>query len=123
MWNGIIAATMSILMHISPMQKLIRVIRTKEYGLLPFDITMVMICNNCAWFTYGLCNGYYAIMIPCAVNFMFSFVAALTNRIYKCKYHSRQEAIGTTSTVEGNNTTTHTMGNKDGNQLFVENKL
>ena len=67
-----IAMIFNIIMFISPGQKILRVIKEKNYKLIPIYTTIVNILCSAAWLGYGICINLISQIIPNAIGLFFS---------------------------------------------------
>ena len=69
-----IAMVFNVLMFISPGQKILRVIREKNYKLIPIYSTIInILCSSC-WLGYGICIKLISQIIPNALGLFFSIL-------------------------------------------------
>ena len=67
-----IAMVFNVMMFISPGQKIVRVIKEKNYKLIPIYSTIISIlCSSC-WLGYGICINLISQIIPNALGLFFS---------------------------------------------------
>ena len=71
------AMVFNVLMFISPGQKIIRVIREKNYKLIPIFTTIVNIMCSAAWLGYGICINLITQIIPNSLGLLFSIANTL----------------------------------------------
>jgi uncharacterized protein with PQ loop repeat len=71
------AMVFNVCMFISPGQKIIRVIREKNYKLIPIVSTIVNIMCSSAWLGYGICINLITQIIPNALGLFFSIANTL----------------------------------------------
>ena len=67
-----IAMVFNVMMFISPGQKILRVIKEKNYKLIPIYSTIVNILVSSAWMGYGICINLISQIIPNAIGLFFS---------------------------------------------------
>ena len=67
-----IAMIFNVIMFISPGQKILRVIKEKNYKLIPIYTTIVNILCSSAWLGYGICINLISQVIPNAIGLFFS---------------------------------------------------
>ena len=72
-----IAMIFNVIMFISPGQKIIRVIKEKNYKLIPIVTTIVNIMCSSAWLGYGICINLITQIIPNALGLFFSIANTL----------------------------------------------
>ena len=63
----------NVMMFISPGQKILRVIKEKNYKLIPIYSTIVNIMVSSAWMGYGICINLISQIIPNAIGLFFPF--------------------------------------------------
>jgi len=86
-----IAMIFNTLMFVSPFQKILRVIKEKNYKLIPICTTIVNILCSISWLGYGVCISMVSQIIPNAIGLILSVVNAYTwiyyyanrNKLYK----------------------------------------
>ena len=83
-----IAMTCKIIMSISPAQKIMRVIREKNYKLIPIYSAMTNIFCSFFWFCYGICINLYGQIISNLIGLSFSVANSL---IWLCYYLKRDK--------------------------------
>ena len=71
------AMIFNVIMFISPGQKIIRVIKEKNYKLIPIFTTIVNILCSSAWLGYGICINLMQQIIPNSLGLFFSIVNTL----------------------------------------------
>ena len=64
-------------MYIAPGQKIIRVIKEKNYKLIPIRSTIVSICCSGSWLMYGIVINLIPQIIPNALGLFFSIANTL----------------------------------------------
>ena len=67
----------NVIMFISPGQKIIRVIKEKNYKLIPIFTTIVNILCSAAWLGYGICINLMQQIIPNSLGLFFSIANTL----------------------------------------------
>ena len=67
----------NVCMFISPGQKIIRVIKEKNYKLIPIVSTIVNIMCSSAWLGYGICIELITQIIPNSLGLFFSIANTL----------------------------------------------
>ena len=69
-----IAMVFNVMMFISPGQKIVRVIREKNYKLIPIYSTIInILCSSC-WLGYGICINLITQIVPNALGLFFSIL-------------------------------------------------
>ena len=69
-----IAMVFNVMMFISPGQKIVRVIREKNYKLIPIYSTIInILCSSC-WLGYAICINLISQIIPNALGLFFSIL-------------------------------------------------
>ena len=64
----------NVMMFISPGQKIVRVIREKNYKLIPIYSTIInILCSSC-WLGYGICINLITQIVPNALGLFFSIL-------------------------------------------------
>ena len=71
------AMCFNVMMFISPGQKIIRVIKEKNYKLIPIWTTIVNILCSSAWLGYGICINLISQIIPNSLGLFFSIANTL----------------------------------------------
>ena len=71
------AMVFNVMMFVSPGQKIIRVIREKNYKLIPIVTTIVNILCSAAWLGYGICINLITQIIPNSLGLFFSIANTL----------------------------------------------
>ena len=71
------AMCFNVMMFISPGQKIIRVIKEKNYKLIPIWTTIVNILCSAAWLGYGICINLISQIIPNSLGLFFSIANTL----------------------------------------------
>jgi len=71
------AMCFNVMMFISPGQKIIRVIRERNYKLIPIFSTIVNIMCSAAWLGYGICINLISQIIPNSLGLFFSIANTL----------------------------------------------
>jgi len=71
-----IAMIFNALMFVSPFQKILRVIKEKNYKLIPIYTTFVNILCSVAWLGYGVCINMVSQIIPNVIGLMLSLANA-----------------------------------------------
>ena len=72
-----IAMTCKIIMSISPGQKIVRVIKEKNYKLIPITSAVTNFFCSLSWFCYGICIRLYGQIISNLIGLFFSFVNSI----------------------------------------------
>ena len=67
-----IAMVFNVMMFISPGQKIVRVIKEKNYKLIPIHSTIINIIYSIAWLGYGICINLISQISPNALGLFFS---------------------------------------------------
>ena len=71
------AMVFNVMMFVSPGQKIIRVIKEKNYKLIPIVTTIVNILCSAAWLGYGICINLITQIIPNSLGLFFSIANTL----------------------------------------------
>ena len=79
---SIIAMIFNVCMFISPGQKIFRVIKEKNYKLIPIVSTLVNILCSSAWLGYAICINLMTQIIPNALGLFFSVANTLAWTYY-----------------------------------------
>ena len=69
-----IAMTFNVIMFISPGQKILRVIKEKNYKLIPIYSTVINILVSSVWLGFGICIKLISQIIPNALGLFFSIL-------------------------------------------------
>ena len=80
-----IAMVFNVMMFISPGQKIIRVIKEKNYKLIPIFSAIINILVSSAWLGYGICINLFAQIVPNALGLFFSLVNTSLWIYFYCK--------------------------------------
>ena len=67
----------NVLMYIAPGQKIVRVIKEKNYKLIPIRSTIVSICCSGSWLLFGISINLIPQIVPNALGLFFSIVNTL----------------------------------------------
>ena len=62
------------LVFISPGQKILRVIKDKNYKLIPIHSTIINIIYSIAWLGYGICINLISQIVPNILGLIFSVI-------------------------------------------------
>ena len=74
---SLIAMIFNVAMYIAPGQKILRVIKEKNYKLIPIRSTIVSICCSGSWLMYGIIINLIPQIVPNALGLFFSIVNTL----------------------------------------------
>ena len=74
---SLLAMIFNVAMYIAPGQKIIRVIKEKNYKLIPIRSTIVSICCSGSWLLYGIFIDLMAQIVPNALGLFFSIANTL----------------------------------------------
>ena len=74
---SLLAMIFNVAMYIAPGQKIIRVIKEKNYKLIPIRSTIVSICCSGSWLLYGIFISLMAQIVPNALGLFFSIANTL----------------------------------------------
>ena len=74
---SLIAMIFNVAMYIAPGQKILRVIKEKNYKLIPIRSTIVSICCSGSWLMYGIVINLVPQIVPNALGLFFSFANTL----------------------------------------------
>ena len=69
-----LAMIFNVAMYIAPGQKIIRVIKEKNYKLIPIRSTIVSILCSGSWLMYGITINLFAQILPNALGLFFSIL-------------------------------------------------
>ena len=72
-----LAMIFNVAMYIAPGQKIIRVIKEKNYKLIPIRSTIVSILCSGSWLMYGITINLFAQILPNALGLFFSILNTL----------------------------------------------
>ena len=72
-----LAMIFNVAMYIAPGQKIIRVIKEKNYKLIPIRSTIVSILCSGSWLMYGIVINLFAQIVPNALGLFFSILNTL----------------------------------------------
>ena len=86
-----IAMVFNVLMFISPGQKILKVIKEKNYKLIPIHSTIVNILVSSAWMGYGICINLISQIIPNAIGLFFSVLNTILWIYYYVKRDKKAE--------------------------------
>ena len=73
----LLAMIFNVAMYIAPGQKIIRVIKEKNYKLIPIRSTIVSICCSGSWLLYGITINLMGQIVPNALGLFFSIANTL----------------------------------------------
>lgn len=88
---GKVAVVFNVMMYIAPGQKIMRVIKEKNYKLIPIWSTIVSALCSLSWLLFGLSINYLPQIIPNALGLFFSIVNTLAWLIYYIKSKNSKE--------------------------------
>ena len=74
---SLIAMIFNVAMYIAPGQKIVRVIKEKNYKLIPIRSTIVSICCSGSWLMYGIVINLIPQIVPNALGLFFSIANTL----------------------------------------------
>ena len=74
---SLLAMIFNVAMYIAPGQKILRVIKEKNYKLIPIRSTIVSICCSGSWLLYGIFINLVAQIVPNALGLFFSIANTL----------------------------------------------
>ena len=74
---SLIAMIFNVAMYIAPGQKILRVIKEKNYKLIPIRSTIVSICCSGSWLMYGIVINLIPQIVPNALGLFFSIANTL----------------------------------------------
>ena len=74
---SLLAMIFNVAMYIAPGQKIIRVIKEKNYKLIPIRSTIVSILCSGSWLMYGITINLFAQIVPNALGLFFSILNTL----------------------------------------------
>ena len=74
---SLLAMIFNVVMYIAPGQKIVRVIKEKNYKLIPIRSTIVSILCSGSWLIYGIVINLIAQIIPNALGLFFSIANTL----------------------------------------------
>ncbi len=72
-----LAMIFNVAMYIAPGQKILRVIKEKNYKLIPIRSTIVSILCSGSWLMYGITINLFAQIVPNAIGLFFSILNTL----------------------------------------------
>ena len=88
---GMAAVVFNVMMYVSPGQKIMRVVREKNYKLIPIWSTIVSALCSLSWLLYGITISYLPQIIPNALGLFFSILNTLAWLIYYLKRNKDDE--------------------------------
>ena len=88
---GKVAVVFNVMMYIAPGQKIMRVIKEKNYKLIPIWSTIVNALGCLSWLLYGMCINYFPQIISNAIGVFFSIANTLVWVIYVVKSKKNKE--------------------------------
>ena len=103
--TGLIAMIFNILMYAAPGEKIIRVIKTKKYELIPIYSSIGgFLCSFC-WFIFGFYQNDKNLIIPNSLGILFSAIQILIFLILYCKSDKNNNDKSSNSSIkdEGKN--------------------
>ena len=74
---SLLAMIFNVAMYIAPGQKIVRVIKEKNYKLIPIRSTIVSICCSGSWLLYGIFINLMPQIVPNALGLFFSIANTL----------------------------------------------
>ena len=74
---SLLAMIFNVAMYIAPGQKIVRVIKEKNYKLIPIRSTIVSICCSGSWLLYGIVINLVPQIVPNALGLFFSIANTL----------------------------------------------
>ena len=92
---GKICICTKLLVYISPIQLVYRVIREKNYILIPIFASFVSFLSCICWVTYGIFINDFNVVIPNATGIILALIQFFVYTIYKIKYHNYSQGSST----------------------------
>ena len=101
--TGLIAMIFNILMYAAPGEKIIRVIKTKKYELIPIYSSIGgFLCSLC-WLIYGFYQNDINLIIPNSLGILFSIIQILIFIILYCKSDKNENDKSTNGSIKNIN--------------------
>ena len=89
--TGLIAMVFNVLMYAAPGEKIFRVIKTRNYNLIPIFSTIGgFFCSLC-WLMFGIYKGDTNLIIPNGLGLFFSILQVIVYCIYYCKKKKEED--------------------------------
>ena len=88
---GTLAMIFNILMYIAPGQKIGRVIKEKNYKLIPIWSTIASALCSLFWLLYGICIKYLPSILPNVLGLLFSTINSVIWLIFYLKRDKEEE--------------------------------
>ena len=89
--TGYFAMVFNVLMYAAPGEKIYRVIKNKDYTLIPIFSTIAAFVNSACWLIYGICNSDIDIIVPNVLGLVFAVLQVILYLVIKYKYHKDSE--------------------------------
>ena len=89
--TGLIAMVFNVLMYAAPGEKIIQVIKTGKYELIPIFSSIGGIACSLCWFIFGIYQNDKNIIIPNGLGLIFAFLQIVVYLIYYCKRNNKND--------------------------------
>lgn len=76
---------------LSPFALIVKVIRKKNYNLIPIHMEWISLSASISWITYGVYLLNYNIILPNLISFIFGIILIIIYVVYSQKYHGINE--------------------------------
>ena len=83
--TGYVAMFFNVLMYAAPGEKIIRVIKTKDYKLIPIFSTIGGLACSLCWLMYGIYQADWKLYVPNALGLFFAILQVVIYLIYYLK--------------------------------------
>lgn len=90
---GIAANVFNVLMYAATGEKIYRVIKTKDYKLMPIYSIIGAFLSSTSWFIYGLFDFEINVLIPNALGILFSVIQLFVYFWIYCKVKKQEHII------------------------------
>ena len=101
--TGLICMVFNVLMYAAPGEKIIRVIKTKKYELIPIYSSIGgFLCSLC-WLIFGFYQNDMNLIIPNSLGILFSVIQILVFTILYCKSGKNDNEKSPNSTIKNIN--------------------
>ena len=105
---SLVAMIFNVAMYIAPGQKIVRVIREKNYKLIPIRSTIVSILCSGSWLLYGITINLVPQIVPNALGLFFSILNTLAwIYFYINRAEVKDKEEETVEVVDSNSTMNH----------------
>ena len=89
--TGYVAMVFNVLMYASAGEKIYRVIKNKDYTLIPIFSTIFGLVNGICWTIYGICESDVDVLVPNVLGIFFAILQLVVYLVIKYKYHKDEK--------------------------------